>query len=175
MTSQLHQIQLSFVPEHDRLLLRIKSTDLQEVRLWLTRRFVKLAWPNLIKLLSSDPTVAVQQSAQAQEAILAFEHEKALSQANFSDSFSEETQQLPLGNDPVLVTRLTLRKEKDDRHLICFHPTEGQGVEIGMHTDMIHSLCKLIIETTARADWDIDLAVTSLADTARSHTSTTLN
>ncbi|MEO5334425.1 MAG: hypothetical protein H7839_20615, partial [Magnetococcus sp. YQC-5] len=46
MNHPLHQIQMAFSQEEDRLQLRI-STGTHEVRFWLTRRFVKLAWPIL--------------------------------------------------------------------------------------------------------------------------------
>ena len=34
---QIHQLSVSYQAEQDRLLLRVSSTDGQEMRLWLTR------------------------------------------------------------------------------------------------------------------------------------------
>ena len=35
MTGQLHQVNLKYVPEEDRLLLRMSTSDGDELRLWL--------------------------------------------------------------------------------------------------------------------------------------------
>jgi hypothetical protein len=42
MTSALHQITMSHSAEDERLLLRISTTEKNEFRFWLTRRFVQV-------------------------------------------------------------------------------------------------------------------------------------
>ena len=39
---RLHQLKLDFNPEQDRLLLRVSTDNQLEVRLWLTRRALRL-------------------------------------------------------------------------------------------------------------------------------------
>ena len=51
MTAPLHQLTLTFDPVEDRILLRIGTADNTEYRLWLTRRFLKVLWEALMKIL----------------------------------------------------------------------------------------------------------------------------
>ena len=46
---KLHQLKIDFNAEQDRLLMLVSTDDGAEVRMWLTRRFVKLLWPLLAK------------------------------------------------------------------------------------------------------------------------------
>ena len=47
---RLHQLKADFDAEQDRMLMLIAASEQVEVRMWLTRRFVKLLWPLLVKL-----------------------------------------------------------------------------------------------------------------------------
>jgi hypothetical protein len=47
---KLHQLKVDYNAEQDRLLMLIATSDGVELRMWLTRRFVKLLWPLLVKL-----------------------------------------------------------------------------------------------------------------------------
>ena len=47
---RLHQLKLDFIPEQDRLLLRVSTDTRLEVRLWLTRRILRLLWPLLVNV-----------------------------------------------------------------------------------------------------------------------------
>ena len=47
---RLHQLKVDYDAEQDRLLMQVATSEGVEVRLWLTRRFVKLLWPLLVKL-----------------------------------------------------------------------------------------------------------------------------
>ena len=67
---QLEQITIEFVAEQDRLLMRLAGDGRSEVLLWLTRRCVKLLWPQLVKLAESTPGIAVQPAPEARQALL---------------------------------------------------------------------------------------------------------
>ena len=61
---QLHQMQIVFVPEQDRLLFRLNTTgrQQQEFRFWLTRRYVRILWKALLNMLKAqDPNEPEQQ------------------------------------------------------------------------------------------------------------------
>ncbi|MEO8441833.1 MAG: hypothetical protein ABI547_05055, partial [Betaproteobacteria bacterium] len=75
----LEQIRIDFIPEHDRLLMRLASGDRSEVLLWLTRRCVRLLWPLLVKMTESLPRIAQQPRPEARQALLGMEREQALS------------------------------------------------------------------------------------------------
>ena len=82
---RLRQINIDYDAENDRLLMRIGTSDGAELRLWLTRRYVKLLWPLLVKLAEdASPRIRTQANPEARKALLGLEHEQALARADFS-------------------------------------------------------------------------------------------
>ena len=84
MPSALHQITMSYSAEQDRLLLRVGTTDKKEYQLMMTRRFVRVLWAALIKVLGSQPDLKRDLMPKVKKAVMAMEHQKALSGADFS-------------------------------------------------------------------------------------------
>ena len=90
MTDSLHQINLRFAPDQDRLILRMRTLAGEEVSLALTRRFVRALWPALLEALGRDPQVTAHApTAGARRAVMAFRHERAVSAADFSQPYRE--------------------------------------------------------------------------------------
>ena len=100
--SALHQFNLEYNAEQDRLLFRMSTRDGTEIRLWFTRRFVKRLYELLAKLLERDPNVAAQTDPVARKSVVAFQRDSAITQSDFSKEFEEKsTPALPLGEEPV--------------------------------------------------------------------------
>jgi len=156
---QLHQIQIQFVPREDRILLRIKTTDKSEFRFWMTRRYVKLLWPVVVKMLEADQQIQLQEDQAAKSAVLSFQHEKALQESDFSTQFAEDSSNLPLGETPVLLARIQLKRRDDGGNLLCMHPEKGEGVELGLNEVLLHSFSKLLTDAVSVSAWDIDLKI----------------
>ena len=75
---RLHQLKIDFAAEQDRLLMLIAASEKVEVRMWLTRRFVKLLWPLLVKLAEeASPRIRTQPNPEARKALLNIEHERS--------------------------------------------------------------------------------------------------
>lgn len=167
MSESRNQIQIAYNAAQDRLLLRVKTVEHAEFRLWLTRRFVKLAWPALVQLLAADEVVSVQHTAEARQAVLAFEHEKAVSETDFKTRYAEDAEDLPLGEEPLLVNRMNVKKLDDGKYAFVFQPAQGRGMQLRMGRDMIHSVCKLLADTIGKIDWDLDLKLTAPSASAK--------
>jgi len=162
MSQRLHQLQLTYRPEQDRLLLRLRTATANEFRVWLTRRFVAQAWPLLRQALSCDPEVTAQQDPESRDAVLAFEHERALSKVDFSQRYEDSPSSLPLGAEPILATRMDLRRGPGEAHAIAFHSPTGQSVQIRLQKGMLHAFCKLLQDAATQADWGLALQVVDL-------------
>lgn len=90
MANALHQINLKFVPEQDRLLLRVRTQGGEEVALSLTRRFVRALWPALLDALGRDPKISTHApTSDARQAVMAFRHEHAVKSSDFSQPYKE--------------------------------------------------------------------------------------
>ncbi len=159
---RLHQLKLDFIPEQDRLLLRVSTDNQIEVRLWLTRRALRLLWPMLVKLVRSSPEVALQSDPQARDALVGMQHERALRRANFANPFEEAPRELPLGTEPILVTRIRTSKDGGGNLVLGLLPPQGKGIHLTLDDTLLHSLCKLLQNAVAKSDWDIVLELPTL-------------
>jgi len=159
---RLHQLKLDFDPEQDRLLLRVSTDNRLEVRLWLTRRVLRLLWPLLVQMARAAPEVALQSNPQARDALVGMRHERALRRANFADAFEEVPREMPLGAEPVLVARIQANKDDNGNQVLGLLPQHGQGIHLTMDEILLHSFCKLVQSAVAKSDWDLVLELPSL-------------
>lgn len=155
----LEQIRIDFIPEHDRLLMRLASADRSEVLLWLTRRCVRLLWPLLVKMTESVPRIAQQPLPEARQALLGIEREQALSKANFTRPYDAEGRARPLGVEPIVVARLNTGRNDQGRHVLSLLPQKGQGVTLALDDTLLHGLCKLLQDVVAKCEWDMELTL----------------
>jgi hypothetical protein len=159
---RLHQLKLDFIPEQDRLLLRVSTDNQLEVRLWLTRRALRLMWPLLLQMLRASPEVALQSSPEARDALVGMQHERALGQANFAEPFEEVPREMPLGAEPILVARIQTEKDVDGNQVLGLLPQQGQGIHLTLDNTLLHSFCKLLQTAVAKSDWDVLLELPTL-------------
>src|ERR687888_353907 len=81
----------------------VATSEAVELRLALTRRFVKLLWPLLVKLAEeASPRIRTQANPEARKALLGLEHEHAVSKADFSKPYDAGEASRPLGDAPLL-------------------------------------------------------------------------
>ena len=157
--SGIAQMQLRFEPLEDRLLLRVRGAAGEELRFWITRRYVVLAWPALRARLEQGPAAPPAGSEQTRRALASFEHESAVQAADFDTPYAEQPSTLPLGDTPLLLARFSLRDRDDGGAVLGMHPHQGQGVDLELSRPLLHSFCKLLADATARADWGIATAL----------------
>jgi len=155
---KLHQLKIDFNAEQDRLLMLVSTDDGAEVRMWLTRRFVKLLWPLLVKLAEeASPRIKVQANAEARKALLGIEHQKAVQKADFSKPFQETPRSTPLGVEPLLLARIQTSNDPKGLPVVSLHPSNGQGITLTLDEVLLHSVCRLLQAAVSKSDWDIEL------------------
>ena len=159
---RLHQLKLDFIPEQDRLLLRVSTDSQLEVRLWLTRRALRLLWPLLVQMVRSSPEVVLQSNPQARDALVGMQHEQALSRANFSKPFEEAPREMPLGAEPILVVHLQVSKDGEGNQVLGLLPQQGQGIHLTLDNTLLHSFCKLVQNAVGKSDWNLVLELPAL-------------
>ncbi len=152
----IRQLQIGYAPEHDRILIRINSSDGQEVRCWLTRRMVKLLIPSLSDMMQRLLTADRALAPEAREALLDMSREVALYSADFSTPFTEATSGLPLGTEPLLVTQIELHPLNETGTpdiILRLFTANGQGFEMRMAEQLQHGLYDLLTKACMQADW----------------------
>lgn len=155
---RLHQLKVDYDAEQDRLLMQVATSESIEVRLWLTRRFVKLLWPLLVKLAEeASPRIRTQANPEARRALLGLEHEHAVSKADFSKPYDAGSHATPLGEAPVLLSRIQTGHDRNGQPIVALHPSAGQGVTLTFDSVLLHSLCRLLQAAVKKSDWDMEL------------------
>jgi hypothetical protein len=154
----IHQLQLAFDAAEDRVLFRVSTTQQEEFRVYLTRRFVKMLWPHLVRALENT-VVAKAPAPEARREVLAFEQDKALRETDFSQPFAEgqteAPRRFPLGETPFVVTQGQLRLEAAGGYKLVLNPASGPGLEIGLNGRLLHSFSTLLEAAARKAEWDL--------------------
>ena len=156
--SGINQIQMSFVPVQDRILMRMSTVSSEGFQFWLTRRYVKLLWPLLLNMLAKDNLVLLQESDEAKKEVMSFLQEEAAQNMDFSQSFEDNFDSLPLGDKPVLLAKAGAKTNENGAQVLSLHPESGQGIDLALNQQLLHSICKLLQDTVSKTDWDLDLA-----------------
>ncbi|MFW2439133.1 MAG: hypothetical protein ACN4GR_07155 [Arenicellales bacterium] len=154
--SRINQIQIRFSSIEDRIVLRLNTEDASEFRFWITRRYSKVLVAALLELLHSSEEVQEYSEQKNQNAVMTFQHEDALSKADFARSFESQPKNLPLGNEPVLLSKLTVKQTPDGNPMLCMYPEQGSGIDLALQQQLLHSISKLFADALIEADWDVN-------------------
>ena len=159
MNLPLHQIQVTFSQEEDRLQLRI-NTNTHEIRFWLTRRLVKRLWPVLQQSMEASAGLTANSPVpKTQVPLVNAMPTQALSQPNDHTQSAEAPKMMPLGPLPILVTKAQIAPTPDGKYHVGLHPQQGSGLEMAMEIRHLHALGKLLFEALAKTDWDLSLSL----------------
>lgn len=179
---------MSFLAEDDRLLMRVSTTDKSEFHFLLTRRFVNVLWPALMTAIEKEDVQAKRNlMPAARKAVTAMKHQEAVAESDFTQTHDEDTKQLT--PDPLLVTGGSVHPGKKGGCDLVFKTQvkmrgaaeaatgtqKGAEIKISLNKTLLHALCRLLIETTMKAEWDLGLVVGDAAgimvpdDKARIH------
>jgi hypothetical protein len=159
MSGRLHQVHIEYAPEEDRILLKFNTMDRQELRFWLTRRFVKSFWDTLQKLLQGVGRAKTQSDPALRKAMVGFEQEGATPKDRFGKPFAGKPTAFPLGEAPVLVTGFSYDPPKRAGALGRISIETLSGHKIGLPADatLLYSLSKMLIGINPRTGWDLRL------------------
>jgi hypothetical protein len=154
---KVHQLKIDFDAEQDRLLLRVSTISGEEALCWLTRRCVLRLWPLLVGGAEAKPEIAQRPEPEVKKALLGFQHEKALSQAQFGKQYEELPRTRPLGDQPFVVSKIQRRVANDGRLVVGMLPTQGEGIFLTLDEPLLHGFIKLLQKAVERAEWGFKL------------------
>jgi hypothetical protein len=152
----LHQFNIKHDQVEDRLLLRLSSTEGEEFRFWLTRRFVDRLWGLLVTMLGWDEAVIQQVDAEARRNVLEIRHEGYAQESDFTKQY-QGASRLPLGDAPVLLATAKGGKRGEGLHIISLLPEKGRGIDITLDSKLLHLFARLLRESVAKAEWGMNL------------------
>lgn len=164
---QIHQLSVVYQSEQDRLLVRVNTTDKQELRLWFTRRLMLGLWPLLNRILGEQllgkeaaVTSGVAQDPAMKTLLADFRQSEFLQQADFKTPFKQEVAALPLGELPLLVTDIHLTPLNNGAvRMECvekLQTPEPRGCKAELDLRLLQGLVHLVGQSLAQADWRLD-------------------
>jgi hypothetical protein len=158
MSDALSQIQATYQPVEDRILLNLKTHNQQVYSAWITRRYLTLLIPALQGRhpQSGDPLF--------REPLKHFEDvEGAEVAAEGSESAggpawdSEESLEYPLGKEPILLSRITFKGLDTEEPQLHLDPEEGPGIGVPFEPKLLTLLWSLFGKALQEADWQLAL------------------
>lgn len=171
----IHQLSISYVREQDRILLRINTSEGEELRLWLTQRLLKGLLPHLGHAtadLDASCTPLADQSEASKQLLTEFKKEETLKAADFSTPYKADAVTLPLGAEPLLVTEVTMKVLGAGQLEISFDEKLSQtanprGFRMAVQPPLMHGMMHLLASAIATAEWGIVLPAQALATPVR--------
>ncbi len=155
MSDAIHQMQMRYSPEEDRILFRVNSTEKREYRLWITRRFSLLLIKTLRDHMDADPDVSIQANPDAKQAVKEFKQESAIQDANFKQKFAEDPNEFPLGEEIPLAFKIAQNISGENLKL-SLQPRSGQGMNLVLDRKINSSLTQLLMSAIEVANWNLE-------------------
>lgn len=156
--NQLEQFSASYDSTQDRLLLRVRTTDDAEFRFWLTRRYLELLWPILMKIADVFNSRKALDNPMARGVLAEMAHGEAVGGANFTTRYQGGTQ-FPLGEEPILLAKISVHAKEGNTQTLTLLPHEGQGLNLELDEKLVHVIARLLQEAANGAEWGLKLQV----------------
>lgn len=155
---QLQQFSASYVSGQDRLLLRVRSSDDAEFRFWITRRYLALLWPMLMKMADAFSGRKAPGDPLTRSALAELAHGEAVGKADFGSAYQDGSL-FPLGEEPILLARITVKPLAGNTQTLSLLPQQGQGINLELDEKLVHVLARLLQEAANAAEWGLNLRV----------------
>ncbi len=162
------QLNLSYVADQDRILLRVGLSDQSELVVWLSYRITRMIW----QLLNSEAHLPSAHSIQADtspsQAVQQFKQEvqttEALQKMDFQSPY--KPRQEVVNNQPMLVTNVLLHSQDGKPQALEMPCLEGINVRINLNQELILALCNMLQLSAKEAAWNLMNAPPTLATSA---------
>ena len=145
MSDQLHQINISYVPVEDRLMMRINTKQGIEYRVWLTRRFTGILTGLLTKEIDKHGGIPVLASTDQTRSL-------------FKQGAMEKTYEavdLPLGQTGILAYKINYKSNPDASLALELLPEQGKGVNMSLNKSLLFLFYNWLTQACAHTEWKL--------------------
>ncbi|MDY6949497.1 MAG: hypothetical protein SXG53_27760 [Pseudomonadota bacterium] len=147
MSNSLQQLNMIYVPEQDRLLLRISTGD-AEYRVWLTRRYCGLLLNVLVEQIERHG--GYHEIASRQDTL-----ERLRGGALGQPYAPPPTVQYPLSEQGVLAYRINIGNQPEGTVALQLLPEQGQGVTFTLDKPTLYLLYNVLEQALTQTDWKL--------------------
>lgn len=155
---RLEQFNAAYDAMQDRILLRIRTSDGAEYRLWITRRYLGLLWPILMKMADGFSARKAPADPLTRSALAELAHGAAVGQADFASEY-QEGNLFPLGPEPVLLAKISLRPPAGETQTVLLLPHQGNGINLDLDEKLVHIIARLLQQAAVAGEWKLALDI----------------
>ena len=151
------QLNLSYITDQDRLLLRVGLSDNSELVVWLSYRITRMIWQLLNGEAHLPSAHSIQADAPPSQAVQQFQQEMQTSQALQKMDFQSPytPRQDVVNNQPMLVTNVLLHSQNGKPQALEMPCLEGISVRVNLNQELILALCNMLQLSCKEAAWDL--------------------
>jgi len=154
MSVQLKEINVTYVPKEDRLLVKISDSDDEECRIWLTRRFTKILLEALDKVLMAESRAQGAVTKEAQSAFAEYQHSQNVNDDSFAHNYQQETGQPALGKEDMLAHTIEYKSLSNGGLEFSILSDGDKKATLNMDDKMKHQFYELVQRGIVMASWD---------------------
>ena len=167
----IHQVSVSYVPDQDRMMIRINSKEGDELRAWMTRRLALALLPALnqtaneqMKKIAGPADPATSLEEQRGQMLTAFQKEASLRTGDFETPYQEpgsptgRADLVPLAPEPLLLTEVKVTLMNSGQlHLQLFEKLPGKtdvrNFQVTMDAQLSNGLLHLLHQSLQTSQW----------------------
>jgi hypothetical protein len=148
MTQSLQQLNMIYVPEQDRLLLRISTSGDAEYRIWLTRRYCSLLLNVLIEQIEKHG--GYQDLASRQDTL-----DRLRGGALGKAYAPPPVLNYPLGEEGVLAFRINVGNQQPGAVALQLLPEQGHGLTFTLDKPTLYMLYNVLEQALSQTEWKL--------------------
>jgi hypothetical protein len=172
----IHQLNVSYLPAEDRLLLRVSTRQGAEFGVWLTRKVTLGLWQALQACAQNHAARSYAGKSDVADPLLRkelaeFTSAKHLQAADFSTPYAPASSATAAPNyspqraaaTPLLPSAIVLEaRPNGNTHMQLKEETRQIGIELD--EPLLHAIMQLLVKTVEQADWGVILKLTDTSN-----------
>ena len=148
MENKLHQLNINYDSQQDRLLLKVTTTNNDEYRIWFTRRFSQL----LNQILETE----IGKRGGTNEIVQKKQTTTMLKSGAFEQPFhAENSENFPLGEEGILAYGIKTSKNEAGSLILEIQNADKKGMSLNLNDSLLYMFHSLLTQGIQRADWSI--------------------
>ena len=164
----IRQISIRYRQDHDRILVDINTGAGAEVQVWLTRRMVSRLWPLLNRVVIDHFAMPPDAKTDGYVDLAAMDIQTKTVLADFSTPYQFGAAEHPLGNNPLLVTEISLTPLGSGKLQLNFsekleEPASNRGFQMDLSAELVFAVIKLMGNALEQSHWGLGQSTTAPA------------
>lgn len=163
---QVRQMSISYLPEQDRILVRVNTSDNHELQFWFTRRltlglvplFERIATEHAARSGGPATTHMAAADPMTQKAMADFARAETVRKADFSTPYQTPEASQPLFPSPLLITDISIAPLPGAQmRMICTEKLSGdlqpRRFELALSQQLTHAFMHLLERAVDASQW----------------------